>query len=211
MEKRELNILAVGAHPDDVELGCGGTLAKHIELGDNVFILVMTNGEQGKHASDREECLESLKKLGISEQNIFFANFSDGYLEDNQRVVDFIESYIKKLNITRVYTHCPNDRHQDHRHCSYATSSAARKVAEILLFQGPSTKQPFEPHYFVALSEKQLNKKIESLDSYQTQISKGIVNLDWIKNLAGVIGIPHGDKYAEAFAINHFFRKENEV
>ena len=58
MDKRK-NILAIGAHPDDVELGCGGTISKHLELGDEVYVLIMTNGEKGSHAPNREECFKS--------------------------------------------------------------------------------------------------------------------------------------------------------
>lgn len=200
------NILAVGAHPDDVELGCGGSISKHLSLGDEVYVLVMTNGEKGGHSPQRQECLSSLKRLGVKEENIIFGNFSDGSIEDNLNVVNFIEEIIRDLGIDRVYTHYFNDRHQDHRNCSLAASSAARKVSEIFLYQGPSTKAPFEPHYFIELREEDLNKKIASLESYETQIKKGVVSLEWIKNLAVVNGIPYGKKYAEAFAINHFFR-----
>jgi LmbE family N-acetylglucosaminyl deacetylase len=205
------NILAVGAHPDDVELGCGGAISKHLELGDNVFVLVMTNGEQGKHTPERKECLSSLKLLGIKEENIFFGNLSDGNIKDDCSTVNLIENYILKFEIDRVYTHYPIDRHQDHRNCSRAVSSAARKVQEILLFQGPSTKVPFEPHYYVELSENHLNIKLNALNSYKSQIEKGIVNLDLVESILKVNGMTHNRKYAEAFAINHLLRGENDV
>ncbi|MDO8509081.1 MAG: PIG-L deacetylase family protein [Nanoarchaeota archaeon] len=211
MVNKKNNILVVGAHPDDVELGCGGTIAKHLFLEDNVFILVMTNGDKGSHTLDMQECLASMKVLGISRENIFFASFEDGFLADSQEVVNLIESYIKRLNINRVYTHHPNDRHQDHRHCSYAVSSAARKIAEIFLFQGPSTKHPFEPHYFVELSQDHLKKKIEALNCYKSQVEKGIVDVKWIEHLAGFHGIPQQSSYAEAFAINHVFKRGEDV
>lgn len=210
-EKMNNNILVVGAHPDDVELGCGGTIAKHISLGDKVYVLIMTNGNKGNHTPDMKECLTSLYLLDIKKEDIFFANFEDGFLTDSQEVVDLIENYIKKLDITRIYTHHPNDRHQDHRHCSYAVSSAARKIPEILLFQGPSTKNPFEPHYFVELNEEQFNKKISALNCYKSQIEKGIVDLKWIEHLACFHGIPQNSHYAEAFAINHVFKRGENV
>jgi LmbE family N-acetylglucosaminyl deacetylase len=174
-------------------------------------MVIMTNGEKGNHTLNREECFSSLIKLGISNENIFFGNFSDGSLQDTQQTVNLIEEYISRLNIKRVYTHAPNDRHQDHRSCSRAVSSAARKVPEILLFQGPSTQMPFEPHYFITLSERHINKKIESLHSYQTQIQKGIVNLEWIKSLAVTNGFSQNKNYAEAFEINHFLKEEDDI
>jgi len=206
------NILIVGAHPDDIEFGCGGSILKHLELGDNVFVLVMTNGEQGNHPSNREECLNSLKLLGLGESNILFGNFSDGNLIANNITVDFIEKSINKFNITKVYTHDPNDRHQDHRNCSLAVSSAARKIPELLLFQGYSTNVCFEPHYFIELSEEHLRKKLNALNCYKSQTTKkDSFNLKLIEHIAGANGKMCNSEYAEAFALNHVFKRDLNV
>jgi LmbE family N-acetylglucosaminyl deacetylase len=200
------NILAVGAHPDDVELGCGGTLAKHIAAGDNVYVLVMTNGEKGRHTCNRSECYSSLKKFGIKKENVFFGNYPDSSIPLDGNVVQYIERLISGFNIDKIYTHDYRDRHQDHRSTSFAVSSAARKTAEIFLYQGPSTTTSFEPHYFVELSKFHLKKKMTALSSYKTQIKKGIVDLNWVESVATVNGWSSNVKYAEAFAINHIVR-----
>ena len=146
------------------------------------------------------------------DENIILGNFRDGYIQDDLSTVDFIEKQINKLNIDRVYTHYYNDGHQDHRNCSYAVSAAARrKVNEILLFQGPSTKVDFEPHYYIGISEKDFEKKIESLKCYKTQIEKGTLDIEVIKATARLHGFGHNTTYAEAFEINHISRGENEV
>ncbi|MFH1332273.1 MAG: PIG-L deacetylase family protein [archaeon] len=201
-------VLAIGAHPDDIELGCGGALAKHIALGDSVYCLIMTNGEKGKHSAGKEECLASLNALGLKE--VFFGNFADGFLSDDQTTVNFIETFINKFGVTRVYTHSPNDRHQDHRNCSHAVSSAARRIKDILLFQGPSTIS-FEPHYFVELSDSNFARKIEALSCYGSQLSKGTINPNLTRNIAELHGAMCNKKYAEAFAVNHLFREESDV
>ena len=195
--------LIVGAHPDDIEIGCGGTIARHLDLDDEVFVLVLTNGEKGGHTQTKEECLKSLSKLGIHQANVLFGNFKDGFIPDNQEIVNFIEQHIRKLDIQRVYTNDPNDSHQDHRNCSKAVSSAARHVKSILLFQEPSTNTLFQPHYFIELKKEHLLRKLEALSSYESQIKKGGLNLDWIKSLAEVNGQKCCSKYAEAFAVNH--------
>ena len=204
-------ILAVGSHPDDIEFGCGGTIAKHLELGDEVFVIIMTNGERGNHPINKKECLSSLKIMGIKESNIFFGNFPDGNLQDNREVVVFIEEIIKKFNINKVYTHFPGDRHQDHRNCSNAVSSAARSVPEIFLFEGPSTNVTFEPHYFVELSDEQIKKKIASLNCYKSQMNKKNLNVEWVESLAKVYSLKSYADYSEAFAINHILRKGKDV
>src|SRR3989344_8492593 len=99
--KKGNNILVVGAHPDDVELGCGGAIAKHLELGDRVYVLILTKGEKGGHLLYEEECFKSLKILGINEPDIFFGDFPDASLPNNLEVVNFIEDYINKLDITK--------------------------------------------------------------------------------------------------------------
>ena len=209
--KKGNNILAIGAHPDDIEYGCGGTIVKHLELGDRVFALILTKGEKGGHPEDEEECLNSLKTLGIDESDIFFGDFPDSSLPNDFNVVKFIENCIIKNNINKVYTHYPEDRHQDHRNCSKSVSSAARKVSELLLYQGPSTSDPFEPHYFVEISPVHLDKKIKSLGYYQSQIKKGIINLETVRGFALVNGNKGNVKYAEAFALNHVTKEGEDV
>ncbi len=201
-------VLAVGAHPDDIEMGCGGALAKHLEVGDEVYCLVLTNGERGNHSLGREECLVSSKLLGL--KDIFFGGFTDGFLTDDFETVNLIEGFINKLGVNRVYTHSPHDRHQDHRNCSRAVSSAARKITEILFFQGPSTTT-FEPHYFIQLSDGHFEKKISSVRCYKSQIGKGVVDPRWLTNLAELNGAMCNEKYAEAFAVNHIIRGKNDV
>lgn len=207
----EEKILAVGAHPDDIEFGCGGTISKHLELGDEVYIIVMTNGEKGSHPSDKKECLNSLKLMGIKESNIFFGNFLDGYLQDNREVVNFIEEIITKFNITKVYSHSQSDRHQDHRNCSKAVCSAARKISEILLFEESSTEVSFKPHYFVELSKEHIKKKIDSLSCYKSQIKRRGINLKLVEYLAGANGRRCNSEYSEAFEINHIIKKGKDV
>ncbi|MFH1358970.1 MAG: PIG-L deacetylase family protein [archaeon] len=206
-----MNVLFVGAHPDDIELGGGGTLVKHLEKGDEVYVLVMSNGEKGNHSKNREECFDSLRTMGVSDSNIVFGNFPDGSITDDYQTVNFIESYIKIFKITRVYTHPTTDRHQDHRNLSLSVSSAARNIPELFLFQGPSNTVSFEPHIFIELSEEHLNKKIKGLSCYKSQVEKGVVNIEWVKSIASVNGNGMKGKYAEAFALNHFYMEGENV
>ena len=206
---RNKNVLVAGSHPDDMELGCGGTISKHLDLGDKVYVLIMTNGERGNHASQMEECKDALNLMGITE--IILGNFPDGYIKDDHATVNFIEEVIKKYKIDRVYTHYPDDRHQDHRNCSRAVSAAARKVPEILFFQGPSTHPTFEPHLFIEISKNDLKKKLDALRCYKTQIEKGIVDLRWIESLAVVNGSSCNKDFAEAFTLNHLIKEGRDV
>lgn len=205
------NIMCIGAHPDDIELGSAGTILKHLQNGDEVYALILTNGEMGNHPIDRRECLDSLKKIGIKNENIVFGNFPDGFVEANLKTIKFIEDNLKKYKIQRVYTHSPDDRHQDHRNLSLSVTSAARKIPEIFHFQGPSTHLSFVPHYFIELSKEEVDKKIESLSCYKTQVEKGIIDIEFAKNIAIVNGKAVNAGFAEAFFINHLLRSGKDV
>lgn len=202
-------VLAVGAHPDDIELGCGGTLRRHKEMGDSVYGLVISRGEMGNHCADCKECENSTEVLGLD--GITILNFEDTNIMDNGDTISAIDRYILMYNPTIVYGHTENDRHQDHRNVSFATRSSARGHGKsIFFFESPSALTNFSPHHFVILSEAQLNKKIEALRNYQSQLAKNsVLNLEWIIARAKYWGYMetngrgNGDIYAEVFESNH--------
>lgn len=210
LEKKQ-KVLAVGAHPDDIELGCGGTLYKHLQNGDEVYTLIMTKGENGGHHTEQRECLASLTFLGVPRDHIFFGSCTDGFLPFNQKTTSEIEEYIKRFNVKTVYGHTRNDRHQDHHNLSRATSAAARFVPQILLYESPSTEPAFEPHFFEVLDDSQLNMKLDALKCYETQITKGIVDLELLRAVARTRGGSIKSIYAEAFEVNHIVRGSRGV
>ena len=205
------SVLAVGAHPDDIELGCGGTIYKHLQQKDDIYCLIMTHGEQGGHHTEQRECLASLTFLGVPRDHIFFGNCLDGYLPHNQKTTSEIEEYIKRFKVDTVYGHSRNDRHQDHYNLSRATSAAARHVPNILLYEGPSKEPTFEPHYFEVLNENQIKMKLDALKCYDTQIKKGIVNLKTLEAQAVMWGGAIKKPFAEAFEVNHIVRDSKGV
>jgi LmbE family N-acetylglucosaminyl deacetylase len=203
--------LFIGAHPDDIELGAGGTLLKHLGRGDDVYVLVVTRGEKGNHSQTMSECHASFQSLGVKPSNIKIAEFPDAHLKDDHTLIDFIETYAKEVDPTRVYAHHFEDRHQDHRYLSKAVSAAARNFPQLLLYEGPSTAQTFNPHYYIPISKQQLDGKISSLGCYTSQIEKGIVDLERVKLTARIRGMDNNVRYAEAFGLNHFVLGENDV
>jgi LmbE family N-acetylglucosaminyl deacetylase len=196
-------ILAIGAHPDDIEVGCGGTLKVLADLGYKVYGVILTDGERGGDREKRlEEASASARILGL--ENIFFEHFYDGKVLFDVDTVTAIEKYIQKLQPQKIFTHTKEDRHQDHWSCSCATRAAARRsVKEILMYEiYGSTTVSFTPHYIVDISEA-IKFKLSSLKVHQSQVRKGVLSLEGLKERAGSIGKEHGYKYAEAFEINH--------
>jgi LmbE family N-acetylglucosaminyl deacetylase/ActR/RegA family two-component response regulator len=163
------NVLAIGAHPDDVEIGCGGVLAKHRKNGDRVHILTLSDGKQGGETHLRRAESENAAKMIDAE--LFWGGLHDTQIQDGQDTISAIENIINQVNPTVVYTHTQKDSHQDHRNTFNAALVAARKVNNLYCYQSPSTTIDFRPSSFTDISNF-LPKKIELISAYQTQITK---------------------------------------
>jgi len=198
-----MNVLAIGAHPDDIEIGAGGTMARHVANGDNVHFLVMTYGERSspKISVRKREAKKSKNIVGASSLN--FANIPDCEVTDGVDTILKIEEIIKKIQPQRVYTHCTKDSHQDHRYTAYATISAARRVPEVLSYESPLTYPTFNPQIFVDITSHIETKK-KAIMSYKSQVGKRYTSTDAIEGLAKFRGFQAGVLYAEAFEVITF-------
>jgi len=193
-------ILAIGAHPDDIEFGAGGTIASHSRKGHKVFFLVLTAGEAGGQADIRKkEALESSKKLGVSK--LIFLDFRDTKIEYNYETIKAIEDIIDEIKPDRIYTHCEKDKHQDHRNTALASITASRNSKQVLSYESPSTYPTFHPQFFVKLSDEIMELKISALECYKSQSKKEYMKIEAFKGLARFRGLQSGNKYAEAFEV----------
>jgi len=192
-----MRVLAIGAHPDDIEFGCGGTIMKHAKKGDEVVFIVLSCGEKcGNKDERKKEAEESAKKYG-AKLHVF--NFPDTRIPDDHDVIDKIEKVVEEFKPDRVYTHSVKDTHQDHRKTAFATLAAARRgVSEIFAYESPSLYLNFHPNYYIDISDF-ISKKIESLNLFASQNSKEYMKIDAIKGLAQFRGLLPQVKFAEAF------------
>jgi LmbE family N-acetylglucosaminyl deacetylase len=107
-------ILAIGAHPDDIELGCGGTICKAAQGNQRVIALYLTKGEKSGPPEVRmKESINAMRVLGVTE--VYFESFPDAQIPDSFEVIECLEKYVTKFNPTTVFTHSIHDTHQDHR------------------------------------------------------------------------------------------------
>ena len=195
-----MNILAIAAHPDDVEYGCGGTLAKYSHSGHKVFLLIMSEGEMGGPGNIRKtEQHEAAKILKIEE--IFWGGYQDTSLPVDKDIITKIEGFIHKIKPAFIFVHYFDDTHQDHRHLSLSTISATRYIPNVLFFEGPTT-QNFSPNVFVDIS-KHFDTKVQSLKAHESQVAKtnieGLNIIDIASSTAVFRGIQSRVKYAEGF------------
>ena len=112
-----MNILAIGAHPDDIEFGCGGALLKYSGSGHNVFFLVLTKGDLGGDPVVRlREQKEAALFLGA--KDVFWGNFNDTELLGTRETILKIEEVLNKVSSDVLFLNYYNDVHQDHRAAS---------------------------------------------------------------------------------------------
>jgi len=176
-----LNILAIGAHPDDIELGCGGLLLKAVRQGHNVFMYTLTRGAASGDPAQRTcEQLESAKYIGAD--TLWIDSFEDTKLSMNVKLIRRIESVISYSHADVVYTHPLGDTHHDHRAVAEATLEAARFVPNILSYEMPVTKN-FKPHVYYDISDV-INDKIELLSVFSSQQHKMFICSNATKGLA---------------------------
>ncbi|HWH10662.1 MAG TPA: PIG-L family deacetylase [Solirubrobacteraceae bacterium] len=159
-------VLAIGAHPDDVEIGCGGTLLRHASAGDRTTILTLTGGEHGGDATERaEESRAAAAMLGAS---LIHLDLPDTVLSEGPETISAIEGAIATVRPTVVYTHTIRDNHQDHRAANRATMVAARGVPNVLCYQSPSTIIEFTPTHFVDVTDF-IETKVRALRLFASQ------------------------------------------
>jgi len=126
----KLHILAIGVHPDDVELGCAGTLINHINKGDKVGILDLTQGELGSRGTAEtrhEEAQNSAKVMGVSiRENL---KMRDGFFQNNEENILKIVQYLRAYQPEMVFANALEDRHPDH-------GRAGKMIAEACFLSG---------------------------------------------------------------------------
>jgi LmbE family N-acetylglucosaminyl deacetylase len=161
-------VLAIGAHPDDVEIGVGGILLGHTSRGDNVNVLTLTGGEAGGEPGLRAR--EAEEAAGLMGARLFHADLEDTSLSvsDGGVTIGAISSVIAEISPTVIYTHTLLDVHQDHRNVHRATLVAARGVPRVFCYQAPSTTVEFQPTRFVAIDDF-MDRKLEVIRAYGSQ------------------------------------------
>ena len=193
------SILALGAHPDDLELGCGATLAKLVQAGADVRAVVFSHGRVGASPIfDRAaETRAALTLLGV--QDIHVHSFPDARLHEHLNdLIDAIEVHFRECAPQRVYTMFKEDRHQDHRAIHQASVVACRRATEILAYETPSSYPNFVPTVFEIVGEY-MELKVEALKFHESQGDRLYMSEDMIRSAAHFRGVQVEVGRAEGF------------
>jgi LmbE family N-acetylglucosaminyl deacetylase len=227
-------VLVLAAHPDDEILGCGATIAKHCEDGDEVHVVILAEGLTSRQVSrDRSSVSNELSALEIAAReantllgvkSLTLHNFPDNRMDSLDRldVIKFVEDAIQKHQPDLVYTHHAGDLNIDHRRIHEAVITACRpmpmtKTKTLLFFEIASSTEwqtsgsapYFQPTWYVDVSSTyQLKQK--ALQKYQSEMRAfpHPRSLEGVEALARWRGVSCGVHYAEAFMLGrHIVRQ----
>jgi len=197
---KKVNILAIGAHPDDIEFGCGGSLIKYSQRGHRLFLLVMTGGGSGAPSETRMAEQTAAREI-LGAEDIFWGGYQDTHLGVDAEMIKKIESVIGSVSPDFIFCSFPDDTHQDHRHLAQAIMSATRYIRNVLFYEGPTT-QNFNPQVYVDIADT-LERKLEALRAHRSQVMKTNIEdlsiIEVARSCANFRGIQGRVKYAEAF------------
>jgi LmbE family N-acetylglucosaminyl deacetylase len=226
MKTMHEKILVIAAHPDDEALGCGGTMARHADEGDQVYALFMTDGvgARGKKqdkSSRRKACDKAGKILGI--KKTFHENFPDNAMDTVAllNVTKSIEKIIKQINPSIIYTHHAGDLNIDHSIVAIAVMTACRPVPESNIksifgfevlssteWNAPCAAKAFIPSHFVNI-EEYFPVKMKALQSYGIEMRPfpHARSYESVEALVTSRGTQVGLKKAEAFSVLRTIKK----
>ena len=207
-------VLVIAAHPDDEWLGCGGSILKHLESGDEVNAVFVSDGHSSRNKShSRNKITEDLfNEIGCKQP--IFLDFKDNMLDSYSRleIIQSLEEVSESIEPNLVYTHFFDDLNVDHRLVSECVHTCFRpvpgsSVKSLLLFEVLSSTEwsypySFKPNYFVNI-KKQLSKKINAMKMFKNEIRdfphpRSPENIQFV---AGRWGSVSGFEAAEAFEI----------
>ncbi|MFX0100922.1 MAG: bacillithiol biosynthesis deacetylase BshB1 [Candidatus Hodarchaeota archaeon] len=222
MTSQKLDILVVGAHPDDAEIGCGGTIAHYKKMGKRVGILDCSNGEPTPHGSPEIRAEEAKKAAQILNLDVRITldmknRYIENTIENRVKISEVFREYQPKI----IITHPRNDWHPDHVAVHQLVNAAKfhaklsktdSKFPEyypprILYFDHSHIKEPRMHDFLVDISDS-IDDKIEALKAYESQFiinKKNLKIFDYIKERAGYLGYQVGVRYAEGYTCPEYY------
>jgi LmbE family N-acetylglucosaminyl deacetylase len=209
-----MNILTIGAHFDDIELGCGGTVVRHVNNGDTVYAYVATlsgytNPDNVIIRSNEKAQAEGIAAIKILGANLICGQFKTMHLEFSDELNCQVIRIVEEKNINLVYTHWIGDIHHDHQILAQASLHSCRHVPNMLMYRSNwyhSTLE-FRGNYYVDISDYWV-KKEEAVRAHISELERtGYKWIDFFKREAENAGQRIGVKYAEVFEVVKWLEK----
>lgn len=204
-----MKILAIGAHFDDVELGCGGALAAHAARGDEVYVFVATVSgftnqyDHSVRSSDvaRAEAEEAMRVLGVKQ--MFCGDFKTLEVEFVDGLNIQILRLVEQLGIEQVYAHWTGDIHHDHQAVARASLHSCRHVPRLLMYRSNwyHSTLDFRGNFYVDITEH-WDAKEQAIRAHQSEMERtGAKWISFFRNEAENAGQRIGVRYAEVYEV----------
>lgn len=204
-----MKILAIGAHFDDVELGCGGALASHAARGDEVYVFVATVSgftnqyDQSVRSSEiaRAEAEKAMRILGVKQ--LFCGDFKTLEVEFVDSLNIQILRLVERLGIGQVYAHWKGDIHHDHQAVARASLHSCRHVPRLLMYRSNwyHSTLDFRGNFYVDITDY-WGAKEEAILAHQSEINRtGQKWINFFRNEAENAGQRIGVRYAEVYEV----------
>lgn len=192
-------ILCLGAHSDDIEIGCGGTILRLLEWYPDVYVRWVVLSGNARRA-DEARCGASLFLGGSSQSEVVTKEFRDGFFPYSPELKEFFETLKMEPTWDVIFTHQREDRHQDHRVVSDLTWNTFRNHL-VLEYEIPKYDGGLgSPNVFVTLDESTRDRKIEYLmQAFGSQRDKRWFSGSTFASLMRLRGVECGNEYAEGF------------
>lgn len=203
-----MNVLAVGAHFDDIELGCAGTLARHLKEGHRVAVFVATHSgytsPSGKVIRTAEEALrEGQQAAQILGVDLICGNAPTNQLVFGDELVCQVLRIVEERAIDTMYIHWDEDVHQDHRALARACIAAGKHVPRILMYQSNlyESGKPFCGNFHVDITST-MEQKRQAIQAHVSELGRvGGRWLDVFTHRCLIEGYKAGTAYAEVFSV----------
>lgn len=204
-----MKILAIGAHFDDVELGCGGALARHAAQGDDVYVFVATVSgftnqyDQSVRSSEvaRKEAEAAMTVIGV--RKLFCGDFKTLEVEFVDPLNIKILQLVQELGIEQVYTHWVGDIHHDHQAVARASLHSCRHVPKLLMYRSNwyHSTLDFRGNFYVDITDYWQTKE-QAIRAHESEMERtGAKWISFFRNEAENAGQRIGVKYAEVYEV----------
>ena len=195
------SICFIGAHPDDIELGCGALISNLTNKSRIICITLSKNQKNPNNVNLIQEHYEGLTSLGITKENIILGDFyTRTFLASRQEICDYLFAINNEYKPDIVFAHSLSTTHQDHEVVSKEVLRIFRRKT-ILGFEIPPTYFGYTPNFFYEVSENDVRNKLKSLNCYKTYKNKYYFSEDLIVGQLVRNGVEIGVRYAEGFDI----------
>ena len=195
-------VLFLGAHPDDIEIGCGALIHHLVQQETDFLCVTLSDNQKNPDLKNiKDEHYKSMKVLGVPEDKIVFGPFITRVFPDaRQEILEFFLKLRKEFQPDLIFTHSKQDVHQDHNTMSDEALRAFRGIT-VLGFDVVRSSHGFFPHFFVDVTEEDVNAKIKALAEYETYRDKYYFNAELTRSIMVSHGALAERPFAEGFDI----------